>query len=152
MNAVTPQAEVPLDLKYFTSQEQLRLRKTTSVRIQKIAQVLDNHLGRAIRQSQENSLSRSHVTRGASGDHPFCEISDGEGGSFSDSLEKTHFHQERSDRFFVALFAAKERFLSDPLKYGFCRGCGKPIPLERLEEVPHTSRCVPCKMKVNGEQ
>jgi RNA polymerase-binding protein DksA len=29
--------------------------------------------------------------------------------------------------------------------YGVCLVCGKEIPKERLQEVPHTRHCVPCK-------
>ncbi|UWF77596.1 MULTISPECIES: TraR/DksA family transcriptional regulator [Microbacterium] len=28
--------------------------------------------------------------------------------------------------------------------YGICLGCGKPIPVERLEVRPFAERCVPC--------
>jgi DnaK suppressor protein len=31
--------------------------------------------------------------------------------------------------------------------YGICVDCGEKIPRERLEEVPHTRYCVPCKTK-----
>ncbi|MGW0964852.1 TraR/DksA family transcriptional regulator [Streptomyces sp. NPDC002516] len=29
--------------------------------------------------------------------------------------------------------------------YGLCRTCAKPIPVERLEILPHTPFCVPCQ-------
>ncbi|MPY30997.1 molecular chaperone DnaK [Streptomyces adustus] len=29
--------------------------------------------------------------------------------------------------------------------YGDCEGCAKPIPVERLEILPHTRYCVPCQ-------
>ncbi|MEU2778315.1 TraR/DksA C4-type zinc finger protein [Streptomyces sp. NPDC007162] len=29
--------------------------------------------------------------------------------------------------------------------YGFCRNCSRPIPVERLEILPHTPFCVPCQ-------
>lgn len=31
--------------------------------------------------------------------------------------------------------------------YGVCESCGKPIPLQRLKALPHTSRCVACAEK-----
>lgn len=31
--------------------------------------------------------------------------------------------------------------------YGRCITCGHPIPLERLEAIPHASQCVSCKSK-----
>lgn len=30
--------------------------------------------------------------------------------------------------------------------YGLCDSCGKPIPLARLEAIPHTNHCVDCKV------
>jgi DnaK suppressor protein len=33
----------------------------------------------------------------------------------------------------------------DDGSYGVCAACGLPIPLERLEAVPTTRRCVPCQ-------
>ncbi|MFD7876454.1 TraR/DksA family transcriptional regulator [Streptomyces sp. NPDC059766] len=29
--------------------------------------------------------------------------------------------------------------------YGNCEGCAKPVPVERLEILPHTRYCVPCQ-------
>ncbi|WP_433544267.1 TraR/DksA family transcriptional regulator (plasmid) [Streptomyces sp. CA-294286] len=29
--------------------------------------------------------------------------------------------------------------------YGLCRTCSEPIPVERLEILPHTRFCVPCR-------
>ncbi len=29
--------------------------------------------------------------------------------------------------------------------YGICANCGRPIPLERLEALPHATLCVQCK-------
>lgn len=31
--------------------------------------------------------------------------------------------------------------------YGRCAGCGGPIPVERLEILPHARYCVPCQQK-----
>ena len=32
-------------------------------------------------------------------------------------------------------------------RYGICRDCAKPIPVERLEILPYTPFCVPCQRK-----
>ena len=34
--------------------------------------------------------------------------------------------------------------------YGRCEGCGRPIPLARLEAIPHTRRCVSCPPERSG--
>ena len=36
--------------------------------------------------------------------------------------------------------------------FGICRVCGKPIPKERLEAVPTTTICVPCKEAAHRQQ
>ncbi|WP_308122241.1 TraR/DksA C4-type zinc finger protein [Streptomyces sp. TRM70350] len=33
--------------------------------------------------------------------------------------------------------------------YGMCQGCGKPIPVERLEILPHARCCVPCEHRAD---
>ena len=34
--------------------------------------------------------------------------------------------------------------------YGVCQSCGGPIPLERLELIPHVRLCVPCSGRGSG--
>lgn len=34
--------------------------------------------------------------------------------------------------------------------YGLCESCGKPIPVKRLEALPHASRCVACAEEVQS--
>jgi RNA polymerase-binding transcription factor DksA len=31
--------------------------------------------------------------------------------------------------------------------YGICQGCGRPIPVERLEILPYARCCVPCQRR-----
>lgn len=47
------------------------------------------------------------------------------------------------DQIEAALMRIKDR------KFGMCRACKIPIPRERLEAVPTTEVCVPCKEKQN---
>jgi len=32
--------------------------------------------------------------------------------------------------------------------HGLCEKCGKAIPAERLEAIPHTTYCISCKVKI----
>jgi RNA polymerase-binding transcription factor DksA len=34
--------------------------------------------------------------------------------------------------------------------YGICQGCGRPIPVERLEILPYARCCVPCQQHRAG--
>ncbi len=56
--------------------------------------------------------------------------------------EKIYFFK-REEEYMKHLIAALERI--EKKEYGLCVRCGKEIPRERLEEVPHTRYCVPCK-------
>ena len=38
----------------------------------------------------------------------------------------------------------------DEGEYGVCESCGNPIPIKRLEALPHASRCVACAEKVQA--
>lgn len=62
--------------------------------------------------------------------------------------------QEREKAFYYAARENKHlRYLDEALEriengtYGICVSCGEEIPHERLEAVPITQHCVPCKMK-----
>jgi len=66
----------------------------------------------------------------------------GKGDDNSRPEEKLYFFN-RKEEYIQHLIAAFERIEMN--KYGLCVKCGKDIPPERLEEVPHTRYCVPCK-------
>jgi RNA polymerase-binding transcription factor DksA len=51
-------------------------------------------------------------------------------------------HRDGLERILAEIRAAQERLDAD--RFGLCQGCGKAIPVERLELRPWTSRCVPC--------
>ncbi|MFJ2516230.1 TraR/DksA family transcriptional regulator [Streptomyces griseoviridis] len=34
--------------------------------------------------------------------------------------------------------------------YGTCLGCSEAVPVERLEILPHTSHCVPCRRRATA--
>lgn len=68
------------------------------------------------------------------------------GQSDTDSLLERELAETSATNYMVALLEAREalRRLDDGT-YGFCEGCGAPIPFERLEAVPHARRCVSCR-------
>jgi DnaK suppressor protein len=37
-------------------------------------------------------------------------------------------------------------------RYGVCEGCGKAIPIARLQVLPYTSSCVDCQRTVEGRR
>jgi len=66
-------------------------------------------------------------------------------GTDEEQREKAYYHASRENKYLLYLEAALNRI--EDGSYGICLGCGKDIPKERLEAVPHTQLCVPCKMK-----
>lgn len=66
-------------------------------------------------------------------------------GTDEEQREKAYYHASRENKYLLYLEDALTRI--EDGSYGFCIKCGKEIPEERLEAVPHTQLCVPCKMK-----
>lgn len=66
-------------------------------------------------------------------------------GTDEEQREKTYYHASRENKYLLYLEDALTRI--EDGSYGICIGCAKEIPKERLEAVPHTQLCVPCKMK-----
>jgi len=66
-------------------------------------------------------------------------------GTDEEQREKAYYHASRENKYLLYLNDALARI--EDGSYGICIKCGKEIPKERLEAVPHTQLCVPCKME-----
>ncbi len=66
-------------------------------------------------------------------------------GTDEEQREKAYYHASRENKYLLYLEDALTRI--EDGSYGMCIGCAQEIPKERLEAVPHTQLCVPCKMK-----
>ncbi len=64
-------------------------------------------------------------------------------GSDTMGQELNSYFRTRGGRYLNHLDKALERI--EKGTYGICIFCGNEIPEDRLEEVPHTRHCVPCK-------
>ncbi len=64
-------------------------------------------------------------------------------GSDTMGKELNSYFNARNRKFLKHLDEALNRI--EQRAYGVCLVCGKEIPYERLQEVPHTRFCVPCK-------
>lgn len=58
-------------------------------------------------------------------------------------LERSFALQANLESLIAEVQHALHKF--DSGTYGICDECGKPIPYERLEALPHASLCVTCK-------
>ena len=70
-------------------------------------------------------------------------------GTDEQEREKTFYHASRENKFLIYIDEALERIENGT--YGICMSCQHEIPKERLEAVPHTRLCVPCKMAEKKE-
>ena len=71
-------------------------------------------------------------------------------GTDEEEREKTFYYASRENKYLRYLNEALQRI--EEGTYGICISCGKEIPTERLEAVPHTQLCVPCKLNRNKEE
>ena len=78
--------------------------------------------------NQNNAIYSSHVAD-ASGDHV--------------ELEQAYYMIARLEKYLGYLAKALEMIADGT--FGICMSCNNMIPKARLEEVPHTTKCVDCK-------
>ena len=78
--------------------------------------------------SQTNAIYSSHMAD-ASGDHV--------------ELEKAYYMISRTKKYINYLNKALS--MINEGTFGVCISCNELIPKARLEEVPHTTKCVDCK-------
>ncbi|HDP99369.1 MAG TPA: TraR/DksA family transcriptional regulator [bacterium] len=89
--------------------------------------------------------SSKHTDKESSGDDSTYSIHMADHGTDEEQKEKVYYHATRENRYLLHLEEALNRIEAG--NYGICMGCGNYIPKERLEAVPHTKLCVPCKLK-----
>ena len=63
-----------------------------------------------------------------------------------EEMEKSYYWMDRENKFLQYLNRALE--MMEEGTFGICATCSELISKERLEEVPHTSKCFNCKSQV----
>ena len=71
-------------------------------------------------------------------------------GSDSIEREKAFLFASRDGAYLEQIEAALQRIKDGT--FGMCRACGQEIPKARIEAVPTTTICVPCKEKQPAQQ
>lgn len=71
-------------------------------------------------------------------------------GSDAIEREKAFLFASRDGAYLAQVEEALKRIQAGT--FGVCRACGKPIPKERMEAVPTTTICVPCKEAEHQKQ
>ncbi len=90
-------------------------------------------------------ISIKNTTKDASGNDATYSSHMADQGTDAQEREKAFFYVARDHKFLKYVEDALERI--EQGTYGICVSCGEEIPFERLEAVPTTQKCVPCKMK-----
>ena len=83
-----------------------------------------------IDQSNSNSIYSSHMA---------------DAGSDHQEMENAYYMMQREDSFIKYLDKALN--MIEEGTFGICVSCDELIPRARLEEVPHSNKCVGCKEK-----
>lgn len=81
-----------------------------------------------LKSSTSNALYSSHMAD-ASSDHV--------------ELEKSYYMIARNKKF--STYLDKALLMIEDRSFGICQACEQLIQKERLEEVPHTTKCFECK-------
>jgi len=79
------------------------------------------------------------------GDHSGYAFHMADQGTDAMEREKAFLFLSREEKYFQQIEQALQRI--DLEEYGICRVCGNEIDEQRLEIVPTTRICVPCKLK-----
>jgi len=95
---------------------------------------------------QTNSMKTTSAA--SSGDLTYSDHM-GELGSSAMEREKAFMFASRDGVYLDQIESALKRI--EDGTFGLCRVCGCDIPLARLEAVPTTKICVPCKENENGQ-
>jgi len=120
-----------MDKHKWTSADLKEFRKEILYKRNKISDEIDTLKNRAeemLKESTSNALYSSHMAD-ASADHV--------------EMEKTYYMIAREKKYIQYL--DKALLMINEGTFGMCVSCNKLINKERLQEVPHTTKCFDCK-------
>lgn len=92
---------------------------------------------------QLRDISLADTTKEAAGNDATYSTHMADQGTDAQEREKAFFYASRDNKYLRHINEALERI--DDCSYGSCIICGNDIPPQRLEAVPITRHCVPCK-------
>lgn len=100
----------------------------------RLSNLIDTH----VREREESRISETSSER-------MPDPTTAEGGSMTFEYEKDRSVDRNLQNLLSKTQYALTRLREG--KYGICESCGAPIPLERLEILPHATECVSCASK-----
>ena len=116
-----------------------KLAQSTLKRFRKMLEAEQERLAEVIREieAEQEELRLSETSSERSPDPNTAE-----GGSLAFEMEKEFSLYQNAKSLLLQAEEALQRV--DDGVYGICADCGEPIPVARLEAIPHTKFCVTC--------
>ena len=117
--------------KKWTSKELEKFKTLILDKRDKVLGELDESRKRAVEARNNNSVNAIYSSHMA------------DASTDQEELEKSYYWMDRENKFIQYLNRSLEMIIEGT--FGVCTICGELISKERLEEVPHTSKCFKCK-------
>ena len=95
----------------------------------------------------EESRKRANEARNNNSVNAIYSSHMADASSDQEEMEKNYYMMDRENKFIQYLDRSLE--MMEEGTFGICATCGELISKERLEEVPHTSKCFICKSEAS---
>tara|TARA_B100000315_G_C14306170_1_gene464139 strand:- start:104 stop:487 length:384 start_codon:yes stop_codon:yes gene_type:complete len=95
----------------------------------------------------EESRKRANEARNNNSVNAIYSSHMADASSDQEEMEKNYYMMDRENKFIQYLDRSLE--MMEEGTFGICATCGELISKERLEEVPHTSKCFICKSETS---
>ena len=119
------------DKKKWTSKELAKFKTLIFEKRDKVILELEESRKRADEARNNNSVNAIYSSHMA------------DASTDQEEMEKSYYWMDRENKFLQYLNRSLEMIKKGT--FGICTTCGERISKERLEEVPHTSKCFNCK-------
>ena len=119
--------------KQWSTQELAEFRTLILAKRDKVIEELEESRKRADEARDNNSVNAIYSSHMA------------DASTDQEEMEKNYYWMDRENKFLQYLNRSLDMIKKGT--FGICTACGELISKERLEEVPHTSKCFNCKSK-----
>lgn len=103
--------------------------------------------GRVLKELGYHGETFSKTPQGADGDLSSYSFHMADQGTDAMEREKAFLFASQEGRFLWHIDQALRRLYKSPETFGKCHSCGKDIPFDRLDALPHARFCIDCKQR-----
>lgn len=108
--------------------------------------------GRVFKELSNHDETFNKTPQGAGGDLSSYSFHMADQGTDAMEREKAFLFASQEGRFLWHIDQALRRLYKTPEAFGKCHSCGKDIPFERLDALPHARFCIDCKQREEDEK